>query len=239
MADPWGPGRRRPYELQPEVREIRVDSSGFQIPLQRNQQLKVWDTVMPVMVVDPTAPTQGMSGGPQVRPLVDTSGQVTEANSATIEVDLQWILYSVQAAARPTLKGSLANTSQLAARVPKVAIVPVPEVGGSCAAVDLVPAQGGAYYSVVDSVAIWSPQTDAASDWTLAATSGVTGPAVHTIQLAAQQVTDIQAAVPNVPSVAPFVCHGSADNEAITIAAANLPVVGTTYYAIVVYHYET
>lgn len=124
-------------------------------------------------------------------------------------------------------------------RIRRTAIVPLTEAGGSIGATTILGATAG-YFGVIDRLWIWSPQTDAASSWTLSSTSGVTGIAVVSLQLAANETTEFVAGVPNVGGAnCPLVVYGTADNEAITLQAAGLPVVGTTYYAIVEYHLET
>ena len=123
----------------------------------------------------------------------------------------------------------------------RVAVVPLTEAAGAITATEIIAALAG-YYAVLDKLWIWSPQTDAASTWTIAsgAGGGITGIASVSIEVGANKTTELIAGVPNVGGAScPLICYNTTDNKSITLAAAGLPNVGTTYYAVLQYHYET
>lgn len=178
----------------------------------------------------------------RLRALVDTSGRVTETSAASSNAYLLATAYGVN---QPTFGDPGATGAAQLRSHHKWAFVALTEAGGSIAATEIVPALAG-YTSHAEIYGIWCPAgtTDAANTWTFAISGGtLLGPAVWTMNITASLFHWFTAGAANIDGV-PFPLRGTAaaaadDNKAMTVSAAGLAVVGTTYYILLKYWYET
>ena len=178
----------------------------------------------------------------RLRPLVNTSGEVTEASGAAIAAESTYLRVLTRYLLAQGYYGEVPLSPMVATQKRRFC-VPLPEVGGAIAATEIVPALAG-YTGHAEVQGVWCPTggADPANTWTFVVAAGtIIGADVYTMNLTAARYHNFTAGVAGVygPPAPMRGTIAADDNKAIMVEAALLANVGLTYYIDGVYWYET